>query len=174
MKGKNKTLAEEVLLVVKEMADVFFDGLPKTVKINSYLPHQKKNSVACTLNRLKKDGYIEEVLVENKEVYRLTDKGKLRIFKAYANLKPSWDGKWRIVIFDIPENKKKSREIFRSKLKELGFKMVQNSVWICPHDIQSVIKMMTGYYNINEYVHFIVADKLSGEQKFIKEFDLNF
>src|SRR3989338_11657709 len=32
-----------------------------------------------------------------------------------------WDRKWRLVFFDIPENKKNAREAFRDHLKKLCF-----------------------------------------------------
>ena len=50
-----------------------------------------------------------------------------------------WDGRWRIVIFDILEKKRKTREALRKKLLSLGFGMWQRSVYITPHDVQEEI-----------------------------------
>ncbi|MBI4008672.1 transcriptional regulator PaaX, partial [Candidatus Roizmanbacteria bacterium] len=41
-----------------------------------------------------------------------------------------WDGKWRIVIFDIPEVNKRIRQVLRETLKVLEFWPLQKSVWI--------------------------------------------
>ena len=104
----------------------------------------------------------------------MTPKGKVRIFKAYINEKPRWDGKWRIVVFDIPEHHKNLRENFRGKLMELGFKKIQNSVWITPLDVQGVIKLLTETYGLDKYVHFVLADQISGEKELIEKFDIKF
>ena len=85
---------------------------------------------------------------------------------------PKWDKKWRIVIFDIPEIRKTAREYLRFFLKEAGFKMLQNSNWICPYgdfdEIQNFIKEQ----NIEKYVILIVSDKISNELLYKKKFDL--
>src|SRR3989344_7513510 len=41
-----------------------------------------------------------------------------------------WDGKWRLVLFDIPKEKKKLREALRFHLKRLGFYQYQKSVFL--------------------------------------------
>ena len=45
----------------------------------------------------------------------------------------TWDKKWRVVVFDVPNYKSKNRAAFREKIKELGFVLVQKSVWVYPH-----------------------------------------
>ncbi|MFA5934631.1 MAG: CRISPR-associated endonuclease Cas2 [Candidatus Paceibacterota bacterium] len=37
-----------------------------------------------------------------------------------------------IVVYDIPEEKKKERDWFRRNLKRLGFIMIQRSIWVGP------------------------------------------
>jgi len=172
MTEKKQSLAEEILLFVKDMSDIFYDGLLKSVKIHSHFPNANQHTITCTINRLKKEDLLEETEVDEKQILRLTQKGRLKIFKSYVNKKPRWDGKWRIVIFDIPEDKKKLREIFRVKLKEIGFRRLQNSVWITPQDVQTAIKMLAEGYLVAEYTQFVLAEAISGEQKLIKEFDL--
>jgi len=174
MNRKQNSLADMILLAIKDMADIFYDGLPKDKKFHEYFEGCNRHSLVCTLNRLKKEGLVEEIKVENKEIYRLTTKGKVKIFYSYINHKPKWDGKWRMVIFDIPEDKKKLRELFRSRLKELGFQKMQNSVWINPHDVQGVIKLLTESFELDKYVYFVIADQISGERKLIENFKLKF
>lgn len=85
-----------------------------------------------------KTGYIEKV-EKNGEIYiRLTSQGKEKIardFPLFVIQKKRWDKKWRVAIFDIQEANKRTRDIIRQKLKELGFGMLQKSVFISPHDI---------------------------------------
>jgi len=83
-----------------------------------------------------------------------------------------WDKRWRIVIFDIPENKKKIRDSFRIKLKGLGFKKLQDSIWINAYgelnDVQNVVKR----YGIAKNVVLIASDKISNDLYFMKKFNL--
>lgn len=173
MTKKEHSLADKILLAIKDMADVFYDGLPKDQPLYNLLDGHNDHSIACTLNRLKREKLVEEVKIDGKGVYKLTPKGKLKIFHSYVIKKPKWDGKWRIVIFDIPETMKKKRELFRSKLKVIGFKMVQNSVWISPYDTQGVVKLLSDSYGLDTHIHFLVVDSISREKKFLDEFKID-
>ena len=85
-----------------------------------------------------KTGYIEKVIKDGMPYLRLTSAGKKRIerdFPLLAVQKKKLDRKWRVVIFDIEEVSRKVRERFRYKLREIGFGMLQESVFISPYDI---------------------------------------
>lgn len=89
-------------------------------------------------------------------------KGKKRILKYdLDNMKikrPSrWDGYWRIVVFDIPEDEKKARSALRIKLKDLGFYPMQKSVFVHPYDCKNEIDFVVEIFEIKPYVRFIVA-----------------
>lgn len=118
--------------------------------------------------------HLEKMKYFNKE--GLTSKGILKYVKAKHknNIKSFlWDKKWRIVIFDIPEKRKKARDIFRGMLKEMGYKLLQNSIWISPtgniDDIRSIMKE----YQISKYVVLIVANEISNDILFKKKFKLS-
>ena len=100
-----------------------------------------------------KVGYIEKV-VKGAEVYlRLTGEGKEKIIRDFPLLefqKKRWDRKWRIVLFDIAELDRRKRDMLRNKLKELGFGMFQQSVYISPHNFTK------------DLVEFLLASQLSG------------
>jgi len=85
---------------------------------------------------------------------------------------PKWDKKWRIVIFDIPEKNRLSRERLRFYLKDIGFKMLQNSNWICPYGDFDEIQNFLKEEKIEKYVILIVSDKISNELLYKKKFDL--
>lgn len=173
MTKKEHSLADKILLAIKDMADVFYDGFPKDQSLYDILYGHNNHTIVCTLNRLKREGLVEEVKIDGKAVYKLTPKGKLKIFHSYVVKKPKWDGKWRIVIFDIPETMKKKRELFRSKLKDIGFQKVQNSVWISPYDTQGVIKLLSDSFDLDKHIHFLTVDSISREKEFIDEFKLD-
>lgn len=47
----------------------------------------------------------------------------------------AWDGKWRVLVFDVPEARRKYREGLRRVLLEAGYIWLQDSVWIGKHPL---------------------------------------
>lgn len=84
----------------------------------------------------------------------------------------NWDGKWRIVMFDVPEKIKKVRDALRFHFKKIGLVEYQKSVFISPYPCEKEIKFIAEFYKASPSVRFIVADAISDEKKFMKEFDL--
>jgi|SRR3989344_9096789 len=88
-------------------------------------------------------------------------------------IKPQpWDGKWRLLTFDVPEDQYARRDIFRRKLKELGFFHFQRSVFIIPHPCAKEINMITEYLRISPNVHLLTADRFHGDSYLVKKFQL--
>ncbi|KKS01165.1 MAG: repressor in the phenylacetic acid catabolism [Candidatus Yanofskybacteria bacterium GW2011_GWA2_41_22] len=79
-----------------------------------------------------------------------------RYFKNKNNGK--WDGKWRVIIFDIPQELHNERIRFRKKIKSLGFVMLQKSVFIFPYPCDDEIGDICGNLNISDFVDIIVAE----------------
>jgi len=72
-----------------------------------------------------------------------------------------WDKKWRIVIFDIPEDERAKRDVFRMRLKKLGFFELQKSVWISPINYGREIEYLIKVFNVIKYTKLITADSIS-------------
>ncbi len=105
-----------------------------------------------------------------------TKKGKLRILNNrlnnIKNKKEKWDGKWRMVAFDIPEKFKVGRDTLRRKLKKIGFCELQKSVLVTPYDCKNEIEMLVKYFELNRYVRFGVLESVDNENYFKKFFKL--
>jgi CRISPR-associated endonuclease Cas2 len=74
-----------------------------------------------------------------------------------------WDGKWRLVIFDIPEDDRTFRDILRNHLKELNFLKLQQSVFVSPYSYEKAISELTSLYLAEKYVRVITATKIDNE-----------
>lgn len=90
----------------------------------------------------------------------LTDNGKDRILRYEIDKieikKPThWDNLWRMVIFDIPEDKKSGRNALNAKLKELGFYPMQKSVFVHPYECKDEIDFITELFELTPYVRFL-------------------
>ena len=83
----------------------------------------------------------------DERVCRLTESGRVAalggIDPAEAWRRP-WDGRWRLVIFDVPEEMNKQRVKLRRVLKQLKFGYLQNSVWLSPDPLQAHAEMFAG------------------------------
>jgi hypothetical protein len=141
-------------------------------------PKYSKKRVANALATLKRKKLIRIVKNKNgKFLVKLTNKGKKRIVKisldSVSIKKPKkWDGKWRIVFFDIPVEFNSAREALRHKMKELGFKQFQKSVWIIPYECEDEILFIAEFFGVEKYVEIIVAEKILHEKVIKKAFKI--
>ncbi|OGD38268.1 CRISPR-associated endonuclease Cas2, partial [Candidatus Azambacteria bacterium RIFCSPLOWO2_01_FULL_37_9] len=108
---------------------------------------------------------------------KLTKDGRAAINDCKIDLleikKPEkWDKKWRMVIFDIPHNKRKSKDALRWKLKSLGFFHFQKSVFIHPYECQREIKELVDLYGVSENVKMVLVEKIDGENLLKDKFNL--
>lgn len=99
-------------------------------------PKASRRSVQSSLYKLQRAGLVSKSGSYNHAQYTLTSEGEERLriltFRNQPIKKQVWDGRWRLVLFDIPEVKKESRYHIRRLLKELGFHRLQLSAWIHP------------------------------------------
>ncbi|MFC1756901.1 hypothetical protein ACFLZC_01975, partial [Patescibacteria group bacterium] len=77
-------------------------------------------------------------------------------------LKPKkWDGKWRLVIFDIPETKRCARDALRQKLEQLEFYQCQKSTWIHPFPCIEEIEFLKNFFNIKPFVKLFLVEEMT-------------
>lgn len=84
----------------------------------------------------------------------------------------SWDGKWRAVLFDIPEKKRKARDSLRCKLRHLGFCEMQKSVFIFPYECRDEIDFIVEFFNIRPFVRYAELIKPTNEAELKLKFGL--
>lgn len=102
-------------------------------------------------------------------VLKLTEKGKERALKCYLKafaLKcKKWDGKWRMVIFDIPTKLNRKRDALRDFLKHMGFKDLQKSIYISPYPCKEEVEAIIEYLQLKFYTKFLEADFIDDRDK---------
>lgn len=127
------------------------------------------------LNRLKKEKIIEVFHKDDQEIIKLTKFGKSKVPHYLSEEMPEirqtdWDGKWRMVLFDIPNTKTKTRDAFRRKLQEFGFLQLQKSIFVFPYECAQEIRYLRDLYDIDLYVKYLVADIIESEIDLVSEF----
>lgn len=83
-----------------------------------------------------------------------------------------WDNKWRVIIFDIPEKKRKVRDEIRRIFVEAGFIKLQNSVWVYPYDCKDVIGLLKTNFGIGRNMLYVIADRIENDKYLRAEFGL--
>ncbi len=118
-----------------------------------------KSEFSQALKRLKERGLIKKDNIDaNKVIFKLTDLGRNMLG---LEVEEEWDGKFRIVIFDIPEQKRVIRNLFRRRLKEWGFKRWQQSVWVTKRNVIKKLKILITDLKIEDWIAVIESDDVS-------------
>lgn len=121
----------------------------------------QKSAIAKALKRLRENGFID--FVDDKQILiKITDSGKDKaLWIKMREEDEKWDGKWRLVIWDIPEKRRKARDLLRHQLKQLGFKKVQNSVWASKKNCTELLKEYIKKVGIGDWVQVLESYNIS-------------
>lgn len=119
--------------------------------------------------RLKREGCLV-IEKHNHQMYiSLTQEGKRRAGRFQINAlsiaKPKrWDGKWRIVIFDVRHKQRIKREALRGFLKRLGFYQLQKSVWVHPYDCSAEAEVLQEFFGFtSQEFSLIIAERIQND-----------
>lgn len=116
-------------------------------------------TLSQAIRRLRLRGLIEYERRRTGEIIlRLTETGKDFIPLRWEE--GEWDGKWRIVIFDIPESKRGVRDILRWKLKQWDFVKWQKSVWVTKKPLTEKLRQLIKDLEIGQWVLVIESDSV--------------
>lgn len=135
---------------------------------------EKEWEATRALKRLEVAGHIKKKK-QDKKIY-LTQRGYIEILKHQIRNRPTkWDHKWRIVIFDISEDRKNYRNFLRNLLRWLGFKELQKSVWAFPYDVKDKLKELLKIQGlkIEGDIRFVMASEIDQDNDLKIKFKLN-
>jgi len=120
-----------------------------------------EQAVRVQVSRMMKQGLLQSERKGNKSYYELTERGISRVDEAARRiykLDPhEWDGMWRVVMYNIPEEKRQVRDDFRKELQWSGFGNLSNGCWVSPNNFEKEIHLLVSKYNIEEYVHLFLS-----------------
>lgn len=109
-----------------------------------------------------------ELTEKGKQYAALMDKrGRLQFAK-----ERTWDGRWRIVIFDIWERRREARDRLRTRLQAIGFVKVQDSVWAYPYECEELIAFAKTELKLGKGLLYLIADGIEGDGELRKRFGL--
>jgi hypothetical protein len=107
----------------------------------------------------------------------LTQNGRTKILKYKLDeihiKKPAhWDRKWRLIIFDVPVNKKQARDALGAKLSELGFYPLQKSVYLMPFPCEDEVEFIASVFDVRKHILILNVSNFEGEEKLMHHFGL--
>lgn len=161
---KNNSLSYFILIALEKSIDGY-------VEFDNFIHHPlwertvKKSELSQALKRLRERGLIKENKIDTNElIWKLTELGREALG---IETEEEWDGKWRMVIFDIPEQKRVVRNLFRRNLKRWGFKQLQQSVWVTRRNVVERLKSLVIDLKIEDWVAVVESDNVSFGNKIL-------
>lgn len=127
-----------------------------------------------TLLRLERQKLVEISEESGREVIKITDEGRKRILKfaieEVAIKKPKfWDGKWRLISYDVPENLKAVRNILREYLRAWGFYPLHESVFLHAYPCEKEVEFLREYLGVGEHIRIFQVSRIEND-KIFREF----
>lgn len=162
-------------------ASLVMPGLPKVITLFQKKQYKKwghfnRRRLKAALKRMEKGGVIQESEVDGELVFRITEKGRFKVFKYQLEemslKRSSWDGKWRLVAYDIPKSKKNQADAFRLLLKKMCFLQLQKSLWLTPYPCKDEIEFLKELYSFKDNVTVLTISQLEGEAEYREYFGI--
>lgn len=131
-----------------------------------------------TLERLKKQKLVE--IQEGEKgvtTIKITAPGKRKVLKYALEeleiVKPKfWDGKWRLIIYDIPQYNRRLSNLLSQTLKSLGFWRLQKSVYLIPYPCQPQVEFIREYFGLGDNVLILEVNKIENDKPFREYFGI--
>lgn len=99
-----------------------------------------RNGLLRRIQRLERERLLKRTCTPHGgRLTQLTEAGRLQALGGRDPdecWKRSWDGQWRLVLFDVPEAERTTRNELRAFLRRRGFGCLQGSVWVSPHPVE--------------------------------------
>ena len=176
---KRKSDIQRAVLTTIKMAGLLGVALlaPNAIqcfKALGFTPSKRQSEVI----KRSKDNLIKDGLLKYEGKFLcLTAKGETRLeFLEVSDWKvdkpKKWDGKWRMLIFDIPEKRKLLRNKIRFTLISIGFAKLQKSVWIFPYPCEDLVNLLKVDFKVGKGLLYLIVDSIENDRSFRKSFNL--
>ena len=178
---RKRDIQHAVLATIAVTGIVAFAAVAgNALRLMDYLPNNKYNlryRAKSAAGRLVAKGLVVWVERDGKKYLRVTPAGRKALIFEQAkitlkNQKRKWDGRWRMVVFDVPERRRSIRNRLRAVMQEIGFVRLQDSVWVYPHDCEDFIALLKAELKIGKDVLYAIADTIEHDKLLRKHFNL--
>jgi hypothetical protein len=154
---------------------------PNVLQLIGKLPGSKYKfnyRMKTVAGRLAQRGLVKFIDRNGKKYIEITPKGNRELLRAQEEnslrerSKKRWDKRWRMVVFDIPEKYRGTRDKLRVTLRSLGFVQLQASVWVYPYDCEEIIALLKTDLRVGITVLYAIVEKIENDKGLKQEFGL--
>lgn len=161
-------LSKLILFCIKKTGRLTFSQIALEINLSktNYTPEQARRHAR----------YLREknLLAGNAQGgYSLTNEGRRALEQlSFQNIEQTapWDKKWRLVIYDIPEQNRQIRDRVRSLLKDLGFYRLQISTWVHPLPCLEQFKQIKQSAKLKDELLLLEVSYLENRKLLIEHF----
>lgn len=174
MSKKELTLTSKVILALHMAEDMALPFISLSDLKQRALYPESYDSFRSIYYRLQKRGLLKFINYKQNKFITLTGKGQLEALLAKATIQKTlvWDGKWRLVMFDIPEEAKYQRQKLRELLRVNGFIKLQASVFISPWALNREAIGFLKESKLIDYIRILRVDDIDDDKDLKKRFGL--
>lgn len=182
-----------ILLAVFLLKDTDFDWVSFNQGERKIFDIAANRKTAATISGLVREGLLEKLPIVNPDQerelgerkftdqksnlqdsnsYKLTEKGFYHLclkFPFFRFLKDNWDGKWRIISYEIPEKKRRLRDRLRREVAGWGLGPWHRSFWLTPHPIIKNLRELVFGKEEEKYIQAFEADHVFGPGEVLVE-----
>lgn len=161
MKVKNGSVSYLLLLALEKAVDgvLYLEEFSYSGQIKTLagvpLKHRDQ-ALLMAVRRLRLKNIVNAQKNQDGKIYlQLTNIGKdfLDEKKVYES-----EGKYTVIMWDIPETRRVVRNLLRRRLKEWGFRSWQKSVWVSRRDVASKLRNFIAEVGIEKWVGVIESE----------------
>lgn len=160
----------KILLSLFLVAGVDFSAVPLDERVQQIFDLTLNQKTRGTISALLKDGLIEKTETDN--AYKITSKGFNELcleFSSFRYLKENWDGKWRIISYEIPEKKREIRDRLRREMQGWGLGPWHRSFWLTPHPVIETLKELVAQKEEEKYIQAFEGAPVYGDRDILIE-----
>ena len=177
-----KSYSNKILKLLSEKSAVSLPALTKSVREQAGVPESNNRvstpnssksplyAITRSLKGLREAGLVENINSGQNDYARLTKEGKKRAHSLMLDsettlVNTSWDGMWRIILLDLPEDRKNEREALRYLLKKADFICLKNSAWISPLPYEHLFTSIKKDLGLTTEMIIITTDQIDKDTK---------
>ncbi|GIW64540.1 MAG: hypothetical protein KatS3mg092_0473 [Patescibacteria group bacterium] len=161
----------KILLILFLLSDVNFDWVNFDSNIEKIFDLSINQKTKGVISALIKENLIEKS-ADKESHYRLTETGFNYLcfeFPFFRFLKETWDKKWRIISYEIPESKREIRDRLRREMQGWGLGPWHRSFWLTPHPVINKLKDLVSQKEEEKYIQAFEADYAFGDREILIE-----
>ena len=150
-------------------------GLTHLLKLFDAKDRRERSKVKRVARTLAEKRLIKFTYKNGIDVLSITENGRKQLVKFEIDklkIRPTkqWDGKWRVIMFDIPERMKKMRNEIHFRLTDMGFVPYQKSAFISPFECKVEVDALREYFALRKYIKYMLVNEIDDREILKRKF----